>query len=184
MNGNPTPRAGDWFVTTISGPGGLLIGLGETWADAVTLAKLSESEKRLAEGWRHAGIFLGDGAVLQAEPHGAEIVDWTPTPGTLISTGLWPQADPESVTHLAAERTGTPYSWEDYAQIASHRMGMDTGWLRHQIQVSGHMMCSQLVDRFQLDLGVHLFADDRWEGDVMPIDLGLLLKSKGAWSWV
>lgn len=184
MNANPTPRPGDWFVTTISGPGGLVIDWGEAWADAVALHKLTASERRLAEGWRHAGIFLDDGSVLQAEPHGAEIVTWTPAPGTLISTGLWPALDPESVTHLAAELTGTPYSWLDYAQLALHRMGRNTDKLQAEIKASGHMMCSQLVDRFQMDLGVHLFDDDRWEGDVMPLDLGLLLKAHEAWSWV
>lgn len=184
MNANPTPRPGDWFVTTISGPGGLVIDWGEAWADAVALHKVSASERRLAEDWRHAGIFLDNGSVLQAEPHGAEIVTWTPAPGTLISTGLWPALDPESVTHLAAELTGTPYSWLDYAQLALHRMGRNTDKLQAEIKNSGHMMCSQLVDRFQMDLGVHLFDDDRWEGDVMPLDLGLLLKAHEAWSWV
>lgn len=184
MNANPEPRPGDWFVTTISGPGGGLVGLGEAWADSVTLHKLSEAERRLAQDWRHAGMFLGDGSVLQAEPHGAEIVSWTPVAGTLISTGLWPEADPELVTHVAADRTGTPYSWADYAQLAAHRMGMDWEWLRAEIKATGHMMCSMLLDRCQLDMGVHLFEDGRWEGDVMPLDLGLLLASKGAHSWV
>lgn len=188
MSANLMPEPGDWFVTTISGPGGFGVGIGEAWADSVTLHKLTPEERALAQHWRHAGVFLEGGRVLQAEPHGAEIVEWEPAPGTLISTGVPELALPAStrakVETLAAEYKGTPYSWTDYLQIAAHRMGLDTSRLQAEIKTSGHMMCSQLVDRFQLALGVHLFNDDRWEGDVMPIDLGLLLKSLGAVSWV
>ena len=63
---------------------------------------------------------------------------------------------------------------------------MDWEWLRAEIKATGHMMCSMLLDRCQLDMGVHLFERRQVGGSacVMPLDLGLLLASKGAHSWV
>jgi uncharacterized protein YycO len=53
------PLPGDFFVTKISGDVGWLISVGE-WLNGSRFGP-----------WDHAGIYVGDGQIVEAEPGGA-----------------------------------------------------------------------------------------------------------------
>jgi hypothetical protein len=179
-----TPEPGDFFVTSTGGLGGLTIGVMES--------AVMDDWKPGPTKWRHAGIYLDGGMVLQAEPHGAQIVSRRPNPADVWSTGVLPLTGPQRalVPSLAESYRGIGYSWLDYAALAAHHGHVPDlpAWpqdghlvtLQTFIKSTGHMMCSFLVDNFRLRLGNHLFSDGRWEGYVMPWDLGNLLTVKAA----
>lgn len=184
-----TPEPGDFFVTTIEGAGGVVIGALESavmddWKDGPT-------------HWRHAGVYLGNGTYLQAEPGGATIGPRQASPYDLWSTGVIKLSGPQRMVALATAPNylHVGYSWLDYAALAAHHGHVPdiAAWpevrldgtrrlvtLEEFIKSTGHMMCSQLTDHFMQLLGVHLFDDGRWEGYVMPWDLGHLLVERGA----
>jgi cell wall-associated NlpC family hydrolase len=160
---------GDFAVTSVAGTTGRLISLGERLCgDGFTQ-------------YDHALIYTGDGHIVEAEPGGArcraitdancgyQLCEW--------STGLVPLTTAQRTAVCAAARSyiGTPYSWPDYAALAAHHLHLPAPGLRAYIASTGHMICSQLVDQCYQDAGVHLFADGRWPGYVMPSDLAGLL---------
>ena len=171
------PEPGDLCVCRISGAGGIAIDFAEWFNGAKAFSH-----------WDHVRIALGDGMILQAEPHGAVIVPHDPQPGELWSTGLpdlaLDAAQKSQVQELGEQLKGTPYSALDYWALAAHKMHIPDWkiWpdttadarvtLRQYIVTSGHQMCSQLADYFRLRLGSHLFDDGRWEGFVTPWDIG------------
>lgn len=142
--------------------------------------------------YSHAGLALGDGKIIQAEPGGAEIIDFSPAyDHTLV---LWSDAPIQrelarrlgkmadewgieeelrsAVVAKAKELEGTKYSYLDYLSIAA----VEWKWpghekLRSRVESSGRLICSALVDRAFLRAGVHLFDDRRAVGDVTPGDL-------------
>ncbi|MFJ9567446.1 hypothetical protein ACIRQQ_46390 [Streptomyces fuscichromogenes] len=68
-----------------------------------------------------------------------------------------------------------PYCFADNAALATHGLHIPAPGLRTFVASTGHMICSQLVDRAYLDAHVHLFGDGRWEGYVTSMALyGLL----------
>lgn len=124
--------------------------------------------------WEHAFILLPGGLILEAEPGGARIVPlnydniyWC----TNIDKLIHPSTTPTEISHVAESMKGIPYSFADYASLAAHRLHIWAPGLKHYIQTSGHEICSQLADDFYYKLGVHIFVDDRWPGDVTPGDL-------------
>jgi cell wall-associated NlpC family hydrolase len=164
-----TPDPGDFGLTSIVGGVGRAIRLGQ-WL--------------LGDGWsayQHAFIYLGDGLILEAEPGGARVADLAQYDGRpmLWSTGRIPLTPEhrQRIHDLALDMRGVPYSFSDYASLALHRLHVPAPHLRAYIRSSGHMICSQLVDRAYEMAGIHLFDDGRWEGDVTPGDLARLLMS-------
>lgn len=176
------PEPGDICVCKINGAGGL----------AIDFAQWFNGAKAFSH-WDHAMISLGGGLVLQAEPHGAQIVLHKPQAGELWSTGLpslaLSDAQKARVRDLGQLLEGTPYSALDYLALAGRRthvpdwplwpQGGHLVTLQAYIKAGGHQMCSQLADNFRLRLGSHLFSDGRWEGDVTPYDLGKLITDAG-----
>ncbi|MBO0837013.1 MAG: hypothetical protein J2P28_16110, partial [Actinobacteria bacterium] len=79
----------------------------------------------------------------------------------------------------ALRYVGRPFSWRDYAAIATHAMGWWVPGLRRYLANPTHLTGCQLVERAQLDAGVHLFTDHRWRGYVRPSDLAELILSVG-----
>jgi hypothetical protein len=186
-----TPEPGDFFVTSTGGLGGLTIGVLES-------AIMDDWDKGPSK-WRHAGIYLGGGMVLQAEPGGAVIVARRPNPADIWSTGVLPltPAQRALVPALAESYRGIGYSWLDYAALGAHHghvpdlpvwpEGDHLVTLQQFIESTHHQMCSFMVDNFRLRLGDHLFGTQakpptpsRWSGYVMPWDLGHLLETQGA----
>jgi hypothetical protein len=70
---------------------------------------------------------------------------------------------------------GTPVTWRDYVAMSAHAWHLWVPGHRHYVGSTRHLICSQLVDRAELDAGVHLFADRRWPGYVRPSDLADLI---------
>jgi uncharacterized protein YycO len=166
------PLEGDFFVTSIRGPVGFAISLGE-WLNGSAFSH-----------WDHAGVYVGDGRVVEAEPDGARVADLSEYDGRPIawSTGRvqWTdevtqrQAIVSAAEGYAAARVG--YSAADYFAIAAHRLHVPgSRLLKSYVGSSKRLICSQLVDRCYLDAGVHLFSDGRWPGYVTPADLAKLI---------
>lgn len=154
---------GDFFVTSISGTVGRLISVGE-WLNGDGFGQ-----------WDHAGVYLGDGTTVEAQPGGAarqRLASHDPS-RLLWSTGRIPLTDAQrtAIVTAATGYLGTPYSAADYFAIAAHRLRLPLPWLRTYVASSKHMICSQLVDRCYRDAGVQLFADGRWDGYVTPAEL-------------
>jgi hypothetical protein len=156
------PQPGDFAVVSVGGAPGRGVQIAEWLAGA---GKYSEYE--------HVYVYIGDGMVLQAEPGGSRITPMTPHKLTLWSTGIIniPAEARARVPELARTMEGIPYSLLDYVSLAAHRLHIPAPNLRDYIADSGHMICSQLADEFLRRLGVHVFADGRWPGDVMPADM-------------
>jgi len=165
------PQPGDFFVVQVKGIIGFLIRLGQ-WLAGCGWSK-----------YQHAGIYVGNGKVVEAEPGGARIADLSEYDGRPIawSTGLIPLTDWQRnllVMYAEAEALlKTPYSALDYFAIALHRFRIPVPGLRGYIKSSRHMICSQLVDWLYNEVHVKLFVDDRWDGYVTPADLGNLIES-------
>lgn len=172
-----TYQPGSFFLAAAEGWAGYGIALGEA---------LAGSPSR----YTHAGVILdADGTVLEAEPHGARIGNVRAYKHTLISDGpvrqwaldwadRYPGASrvpiPEkraTIVEEARKLVGVPYSALDYFALAALHLHLPSTWIRHRVQTSGHMICSQLVDAVYERAGIHLFDDGRLPGDVMPSDL-------------
>lgn len=125
----------------------------------------------------HAGIFLGNGQIIEAEPGGARIStgfydNCTWSTGHIALTG---DQRIRIVTAAKIER-GVGYSWLDIVAIAlaQKRLGArinSRSWVAKRISSDKTLICSELVDRVYALAGVHLFEDGRLPGLVSPGDL-------------
>lgn len=177
-------QPGDFAVCPIAGPGGLAIGAAEGFADVIARQMNFPAFTK----WQHALVYVGGGRCLQAEPGGSRIVARPVYPDDLWSTGhiTLPDAARRLAAATAGRWEGIPYSALDYLALAAHRLHAPDWpvWAQNGHRVSlqqfikdqGHEICSQLVDAFLMSCGVHLFADYRWPGYVMPIDLGHVIE--------
>lgn len=174
-----TPQPGDFACVHTRGDTGVLITIGEFLNGTPDTS-----------WWDHACIYVGMpdlnaqyGYVLGAQPGGARLAPLRYAQMTgedanwLWSTGKIKPTDAQrkAIVAQALACKGIGYSAADYFALAAHRFHIPTPQLREYIKDSGHMICSQLVDRCYLNSGVHLFTDGRWEGDVTPADLAGLL---------
>ncbi|WP_438489637.1 hypothetical protein [Streptomyces sp. S186] len=160
------PLPGDIGLTQISGVTGRLIRFGE-WINGDGFAD-----------YEHAFLVLPGGRLLEAEPGGARIRPLSEYDGSgplyVCPEGLTEQQR-ERICGAADRYVGVPYSFLDYAAIATHRFHLPVPGLRRYVASSRHMICSQLVDQCYQDGGVHLFSDGRWPGYVTPMALYTLL---------
>ena len=173
---NATPGA--FFLTSIPGPAGFAIGVGQALAGAPSR-------------YEHAGIILdGDGTILEAEPGGARIANLSEYAGRplLICDGPVQERVARSrwrsnaqiniegtirglVVREARKLIGVPYSPTDYVALAALHLHLPSAWIRKRVESSRHLICSALVDRVYMNAGIALFNDGRLPGDVMPADL-------------
>lgn len=171
------PPAGSFVLTRIAGSTGWWVGT----AQAVC---------GMPSRWTHAGIALGDGLSLQAEPGGASIGPISrltgrehvvsDAPVRLALKAAW-EAGPidmrteallrARVVDIARTFEGCPYSFLDYAALAALHLHLPSEALRQYVDDSGHLICSALLDRVYDWAGMHLFDDGRYSGDVTPSDL-------------
>lgn len=156
-----TPQPGDFFLAQIRGFGGLLI-------------RLAQAVSGDASRYTHAGVILDNGMLIEAMPGGARIVPVT----TIIDNkplafSRYDLSDEMRARIVSQARSyeGVPYSFLDYLSLGLLALGLRPKRLRARIHGSGHMICSQLVDKTYLTAGVHLFDDGRDSGDVTPGDL-------------
>lgn len=102
-------------------------------------------------------------------------------PGSLWSSGLLPLTDLQrnEVIGWCHRHADVGYSAADYDALAAARLHLD--WLlppiRHYIQETGHLICSQYTTLARLAAGDNLF-NRAWDGLVMPMDLAELILSK------
>lgn len=116
--------------------------------------------------------------IVEALPSGAKENVWHyDDHDHLWSTGLVKTSAKAGRAALAY--VGRPYSWLDYAAIAAHAWHLWAPGLRHFMRSTKHLTGSQLVDRAELDGGIHLFADRRRRGYVRPSDLADLILEIG-----
>lgn len=128
--------------------------------------------------YQHAWMYtayLGDGQwqAVEAMPGGARVTTrWSPDdPRTAVSRF---DLDPErrlGVAQEALAMVGVGYSFLDYGSLALLRLGIRPERVRRRVEGTGHMICSQYVDEAYKRRRVHLYADMRWPGDVIPGDL-------------
>jgi hypothetical protein len=140
--------------------------------------------------WLSRGFIMFDHAVIctrvsrgtiyivEAMPSGAKETAWHyDDHDHLWSTGLVKTSTKAGKAALAY--VGKPYSWLDYAAIATHGSHLWVPGLRHYLRSTRHVIGSQLVDRAERDAGVNLFADRRRPGYVRPSDLADLILEIG-----
>jgi hypothetical protein len=157
-------------LTFIHGNVGKLIEFGQ-WLDGSGFTQ-----------WEHSFISIGNGLVVEAEPGGARVAHASDFAVVHWCHGLYSLGTPaqhDNAAFYAKKFTeagpwgthGVPYSFLDYAALATHRLHIPVPGLKKFIATSMHMQCAQLVDRADNLAGIELFADNRWEGDVTPGDL-------------
>lgn len=147
--------------------------------------------------WTHAAVVLDDDTVFEAQPGGAVITPlskYLERPGTVVSYyqrpkpgnpkeyELAPLANVVQPHHRAGIvrdaravfAKGYRYAWSTYLYLALVRFGINTNWLKWQVQNPDVGICSQIADLLLADNTIHLFADGRMPYDVTPGDLGTL----------
>ena len=164
------PQLGDIGITSIRGPVGRLISVGEYL---------------LGDGfapWDHAFVYVGNGLLIEAEPgpDGARLAELTEYNDRVVLWLRCPDQYRQAVAHSARLLQGTRYSAADYFAIAAHRLHLPVPGLRDYIAASGHLICSALADRAAELGGWKLFDDGRWNGYVVPADLARLAKQQVA----
>jgi uncharacterized protein YycO len=168
VNALAAANPGDIGVTSISGEVGKLISFGE-WLNG------NKNDK-----YDHAFIYIGNGQVVEAEAgkEGARIgniqeyMDGRPL---AFSTGKLniDAAVSQKIVEISLGLVGTEYSFLDYFAIAAHRFHLPIPGLKHYIESSKHMICSQMVDYAYKTAGYQLFADDRWPGYCTPAEIAV-----------
>jgi cell wall-associated NlpC family hydrolase len=152
-----SPQPGDYFTVRTGG-----------WVAHVIRMATESSHAN------HAGIFLGDGEVIEAEPHGAKIGPAS----RYLTRAHWstaPLTDEQraAIVREARKLEGAKYGYVDIAVLGLvHVFGWKCpAWVRRYLQRSDRLICSQLVDLAYCRAGVHLFDDGRVPAEVTPGDL-------------
>lgn len=130
----------------------------------------------------HAGIFLGDNSICEAEPGGARISTGF-YDNCIWSTGHIDLTDDERtrIVYQAKLMRGVPYSWLDIVAItlAQKRLGgriNSNSWIAKRISSDKTLTCAELVDRVYNLAGIQLFKDGRLPGLIAPADLYNLIE--------
>lgn len=126
----------------------------------------------------HAGIYVGDDRIVEANPGGADLSPVSYYPEAIWASYPLTDRQREDIALGARAVIGTPYSWTDCAAIGLAKLFGRAlpAFVRRRLSRPDRLMCSQLVDEVYLEAGVHLFDDGRLPGDVSPGDLYDLLK--------
>lgn len=132
---------------------------------------------------QHVGVVVDGGRLVQAMPHGAEVVSldtrhWTGDV-VFIRPNYKSEYTAPAVARAALRYVGTPYSFADYVAIAGAHLGFRHGLVRRYVTTSKHMICSQLADQAMADAGWHVFDDGRLPQDVTPAALHARMLAMG-----
>lgn len=146
----------------------------------------------------HAGVYVGNGKVVEAQPGGARYADLSlyQGDGTIWAEGLFlPYEDAGwLVADEAVRMIGTPYGYKDILAIAlaqprfERLFGVDLidnfvdwedqPWWVKRLARKDRLICSQLVDEAYRLAGIHLYNDGRLSQLVSPGDLHRLILEK------
>lgn len=151
----PAPKLGDFFVTRTNG-----------WVAAV-IRWITHAPVN------HAGIFIGYGQVVEAQPRGATISDLTRYPGAIWSHMELSDVQRQYLHDAAMHTVGTPYNFADIAAQAIVRLfdWHAPKWAIKRLSRPDRLQCAQLVDLCYQRAGIDLFPPDRPSGLVSPGDL-------------
>lgn len=163
-----SPQPGDFGLTQISGHVGRAIRVGQ-WLNGDGFSD-----------YEHAFVCVGGGDIVEAEPGGARIWTLSHYNASRIAWYRAPDGYGDEIATQARAMKGVPYSFADYAAIATVRLHLplSSKLLHNYVADSGHMICSQLVDEAYARAGVQLFDDGRLPGDVTPGDLLRLIEKQ------
>lgn len=191
------PEPGDVGLTWITGWTGLWVSLGQwiagdgglwPWSRIRQAKKLirilSGKKAKLPRGFpTHAFTFMPNGQIFEAQPGGARFssVERYANRPILVAKLPLTNLQREQIVDVAVQYEGTRYSFLDYVYLALWRVGVRPKWLQNAVKNSGHMICSQAVDKLAEEVGFNLFTDSRLNQDVTPGDLFLLFEQKGWW---
>jgi uncharacterized protein YycO len=154
------PQPGDIGLTSITGPVGKLIRIGQ-WLNGDGFG-----------AYQHAFIVLPGDQLIEAMPGGAIVAPLAKYDDREVlyvsPSGLTP-AQRKAIGDCALKYQGVPYSFLDYVALALHRFRLPLPGLHRYIESTGHQICSQLCDRAYRDAGQRLFDDGRWDGYVTPM---------------
>lgn len=169
-----TPQPGDFGLVEISGDVGKAIRFGQ-WLNGDGF-----------KDFEHAFVYIGgsNGQIVEAEPGGARIATYHEYGSPIYwSTGIigLDSLTRAKIVIAAAGYVGTPYSVADYFSLAAKHLHLWAPGLNAYVKSSGHMICSQLVEKCYSDAGQPLFGG--FTGDVTPGDLCQLLDSKAGKLW-
>jgi uncharacterized protein YycO len=154
------PQPGDIGLTSITGPVGRLIKIGQ-WLNGDGFG-----------AYQHAFVVLPGGLLIEAMPGGAIIAPlskYDDRDVLYVSPAGLTDAQRKAICDCALKYRGVPYSFLDYFALAAHRFRIPVLGLRSYIRSTGHQICSQMADQAYLDAGQQLFDDGRWEGYVTPM---------------
>lgn len=166
MSGRPEP--GQFGLSIIGGHVGRMVWLGQ-----VIIGDRSR--------WTHAFLVVNENEIVEAMPDGAQLsslamkMSQAERGRAVFSDLTLTEEQRRVVVESAMEFVGTPYSFLDYLSISLEHLRIRPAWVQRRVESSGHLICSQLVDRCYDIAGVHLFADGRRPGDVTPGDLTMCL---------
>lgn len=181
-------QPGDFVVVPVEGDVGYAIE-GAQWLERL----IEERKLKTPLKYEHAEVYVG--MADAAGPHGYTYSAYPDRQGKKalaqppeqMSGAIWSsgiiQLTPAQRTAIVAWCEAHPnvkYSDLDYFALIGHTLGWYTKWLEDYIKSQDSMICSQYTDSAYDSSGVHLFTDGRWPGFVTPLDLALLLLSKGA----
>lgn len=165
------PLPGSIGLVHVSGLIGDLIHLGEV-ADGSPWSADFEHAFVLASSDEDVDASM----IVQATPGGVQEVSLGSYSGRPV---LWLVPPDEhtgrGVVYAARTYLGVPYAYADYFAIAAKRLGLHPYRLVEQIEVSRHMICSQLAAACAAKAGWELFPPKMWSGYVTPAMLGGLV---------
>lgn len=121
----------------------------------------------------HAGVYIGKGFIVEAQPGGARITRAREYPDAIWSHSKMTVHARLTVIHCALELVGTPYNFLDIAAQGIVRVfhWHAPHWALDRLGRSSRLQCAQLVDEAYRRAGIELFTDGRPEGLVAPSDL-------------
>lgn len=129
--------------------------------------------------YNHAAFFITPTQVVEAQPGGARVTDWSDYNGydVILSGKRLPLSDAQRAHAHAVgmAMVGVPYNFLDILCVGLLQYGIKPTWARNRVRSMQSMICSQLVDAARLALGDHLFDDGRMSQDVTPGDLAKML---------
>lgn len=149
------PQVGDYFVTRTGGWVAKVIRL-------VTHSKVN-----------HAGVYVGAGRIVEAQPHGARLTFASDYPHAVWSHVPLTTGQRATLRFNAMLVLGTPYGFLDIVALAYAKVlrRATPRFIRRQVERSDRLICSQLVDVVYQRAGIKLFNDGRPAEDVTPGDL-------------
>jgi cell wall-associated NlpC family hydrolase len=182
-----TPAIGDFFVCDSFTAGGGF------WANLPSKG----IQWGTRSGFNHAGIYVGDHQVIEAQPSGVarspsaqyegDNTEWSSGYGLDGVRGYEAAQVRHVIADWAVSQLGKPYGWPDIAAItlAQQRLGSridvrralaeQPWWVRRLISPDT-LICSQLVALAYQHAGVQLYVDGWLPQLVTPGDLARLLR--------